>query len=126
MKRYLHLLFLIHTRINKIISYVIIGLFFGIVYAFLEKGLLGDLNYYPSSYNPYDFYKNSLSTILQSGLFGFIMGAFEVLFMDRLLIKLSFGFKFFLKLIIYGTTILLCVAFFSMVSTSILLHVTLW
>src|SRR4030095_4909357 len=125
MRRSVQLPPLIHARINKIISYIIIGLFFGTVYALIEKGLLGDLDYYPATNNPYDFFKNSLSTIFQSGLFGLIMGAIEVLFMDRFLMKLSLGYKLLFKVVIYGTIILFCVAFFSMISTSILLHVTL-
>ncbi len=116
---------MIKRRFEKIISFSFIGLVFGIIYALIEKGLLGRLDYYPATGNPYDFYENSLSTIAQSVIMGFILGTFEVLILDKLFSKKSFVIKFLFKSLIYISTILFCVAFFSMISSSIVLDVSL-
>ncbi len=126
MKRFFHLTSIHKKRFEKILPYGFIGLIFGIVYAIIEKGLLGPLNIYPGSDNPYDYFKNSLSTIAQSGIMGLILGTIEVLLLDKIFSKKSFGIKFLFKSVIYISAILICVAFFSMMSTSIIMDVSLF
>ena len=89
MKNLFHINPLRKRKYIKILAFGLIGLIFGTVYAFIEKGLLGQLDHYPSTGNPYDFYENSLSTIIQSGLMGLILGATEVLLLDKFFSKRS-------------------------------------
>lgn len=113
-------------RIEKILPYGLIGLIFGIIYATIEKGLLGPLDYYPSSGNPYDSVDNSIFTIVQSGAMGLIMGTIEVFVLDKIFARKSFGVKFLFKSVIYISAILVTVAAFSMVSTSMISNVPLF
>ncbi len=113
-------------RFDKILPFVLMGLIFGLVYAFIEKGLLGDLTYYPATGNPYDFYGNSLSTIVQSGLMGLILGTIEVLILDQIFSKKQFVVKFLGKSIIYIVAILFCITVFSMLTSSLLLDISLF
>ena len=46
----------------RIIPFGVIWLVFSLIYTILEKGLLGDLNHYPSTGNPYNFSRNIFVT----------------------------------------------------------------
>ena len=48
-------------NISRIIPFVVIWFIFSVVYTLLEKGLLGNLTYYPSTGNSYDFGRNIFS-----------------------------------------------------------------
>ncbi|HUR30267.1 MAG TPA: adenylate/guanylate cyclase domain-containing protein [Saprospiraceae bacterium] len=126
MKNLLYINPLRKRKYIKILAFGLIGLIFGTVYAFIEKGLLGHLDHYPSTGNPYNFYQNSLSTIIQSGVMGIILGSTEVLLLDKFFSKSSFVVKFFFKSLIYISAILICVALFSVLSSSIVLGISLF
>ncbi|MEO7213642.1 hypothetical protein [Mucilaginibacter sp.] len=53
-------------NIFRVIPFSIMWLVSSLVYTLLEKGLLGDLNYYPSTGNPYAFARNIYTTPLAS------------------------------------------------------------
>jgi adenylate cyclase len=133
MKSVFHLNSKFKKKIDKILPYVLIGLIFGCVYAFIEKGLLGPLDHYPSSYdpsdgtyNPYDPYGNSINTIIQSGVMGLILGIIEVFILDRIFSKKNFFYKFVFKSVIYISSILIIVASLSIISTSIIKGISLF
>lgn len=89
-------------KIYKIIPFGLIWLVFGITYLILEKGLLGDLDYYPSTGNPYDFGGgNILITLIFITISGLIVGTFEILYLSRLFDKAHFGKKILYKSGIY-------------------------
>lgn len=88
-------------------------LFFGgvwligaLIYTLIEFGLLGRLDYYPSTTNPYDFKNSILFTCLAGFLMGCGQGAIEVLWLRRafrrqkLWVKIVFKSLFYLALII--------------------------
>ena len=79
--------------IYRIIPFGLIWLTFGIIYLLLEKGIVGDLNYYPYTGNPYDFKGNTLISLIIIAISGLLVGAFEIMFLNNLFINMSFGKK---------------------------------
>ncbi|MCK5441291.1 MAG: adenylate/guanylate cyclase domain-containing protein [Maribacter sp.] len=86
---------------RQTLSFGVIWLAFGLVYVFLEFGLLGQLESYPSTGNKYDFTASLLYTSLISFLTGLIQGGIEVLWLKRRFAKFSLGKKIVLKSIFY-------------------------
>jgi len=87
---------------------------FGILYAVLEKGLLGDLRFYPATGNAYDFNNSIIVIGTGSLIMGLVMGSVEVLYLGKLFQKRSFGEKLILKNLIYLIAIcffLICITF---------------
>ncbi len=80
---------------------------FSIVYTVLEKGLLGPLNYYPSTGNPYDFRIAVFITPLSALLTGLLHGSIQVLYINNHFRKLRFGKRLFYKSVISLAIILL-------------------
>ena len=107
-------------KLLQIVPFGIIGLMFGILYAIIEFGLIGHLDHYPKTGNPYHCVWNSLSTILQALVMGTLFGVTEVFVMDKLFAGKPFTVKFLMKSMIYFVAIGLCLAGFSAISTSIL------
>jgi adenylate cyclase len=88
-------------NISRIIPFGVIWLIFSIVYTQLEKGLLGDLNYYPSSGNPYHFSSNIWIIPITAFIAGIGIGTIEILYLSKLFIQKSFGKKILYKSLIY-------------------------
>jgi adenylate cyclase len=88
-------------NIFRIIPFVVIWLIFGINYSLIERGLLGDLNYYPSTGNPYDFGGYTFVFLFVIALTGLIVGSLEILFLNTLFNNKSFGIKLLYKSMIY-------------------------
>ncbi len=84
-------------NIYKIIMFGTIWVIFGILYSLLEKGLLGDLNYYPSTGNYYDFGSSIFLTTLSTFIMGCLLGIFEVFILSKMFDKKSFGKKYSIK-----------------------------
>jgi adenylate cyclase len=97
----------------KIIPFAAIWLLFGLSYTLLEKGLLGDLDYYPSTGNPYDFGGSTLLFLLLLAVFGLIIGHFEITYLSKLFGKQSVSKKILYKSLIYLSIII----FFLILST---------
>ena len=66
-------------NIVRIIPFGIIWLVFGIIYTLLEKGLLGDLAYYPSTGNPYSFIGSVVITPFAAFVTGSLFGTVEIM-----------------------------------------------
>ncbi|MEI9919807.1 MAG: adenylate/guanylate cyclase domain-containing protein [Bacteroidota bacterium] len=91
--------------IARIIPFCIIWSISSLVYTFLERGILGTLDYYPSTGNPYNFVNNLFITTAMASVTGLIIGSVEVFYLSRLLIKRSFVEKMLVKVLIYFTII---------------------
>ncbi|MES1215989.1 MAG: adenylate/guanylate cyclase domain-containing protein [Bacteroidota bacterium] len=111
----------IKRTISRIIPFGVIWLLFSIVYTQLEKGILGDLNYYPSSGNPYDFSWNIWVTPILAFITGIGIGTIEILYLSNLFIQKSFGKKILLKSLIYIVIILFFLVILSAIANAILL-----
>ncbi len=92
----------ISRNISRIIPFGLIWLFFGIIYSLLEKSLLGDLQYYPSTGNPYDFTGFVFIFLCFVTVSGLFIGSIEVLFLNKLFVQKSFSKKIVYKSTIYA------------------------
>ena len=88
-------------NISKILPFGIICFLFGIVWAIVERSLLGDLDYYPATNIPFNFIAAFITASFGSLIFGILFGALEIFYFNRLFIKRPFGFKIFIKTTIY-------------------------
>lgn len=70
-------------NINRILPFGLIWLVFSLIYTILERGLLGDLNFYPSSGNQYIFGRNIIAIPLLATIFGTIIGILEILYFNK-------------------------------------------
>ena len=100
----------------RIISFGLFCAFFALVYALIERGLLGDLKQYPSTGNPYDSKNGVLVMTFSSLILGFFFGIIEIYILEKLFLKVSFFIKlitkssfyvFLLSLLFYVVTILM-------------------
>lgn len=89
---------------------------FSLVYSLLEKGILGNHEYYPSTGNPYNF--NPIIPSLISLILGFFIGIFEVFYLSKIFIRDSFAKKIIFKTLIYFGIIVLSVFTISALSTA--------
>src|SRR4030095_11449395 len=94
-------------NILRIIPFGVIWLVFSIIYTLLEKGLLGDLNHYPSTGNPYNFTRNVYVTPVTALVTGLFIGTLEILYFNRWFAQKSFSKKILYKSTIYLAIILL-------------------
>lgn len=104
--------------IYRIIPFGVIWFVFGIIYLLLEKGIIGDLNYYPSTGNPYNFEGNSLVSLVIITTSGLFVGAFEIMFLNNLFINKSFSKKILYKTLIYIVIIITFLLIFTMLLNS--------
>ena len=91
------------TRINilRILPFGLIWLFFSLVYSLVEKGLLGDLDKYPATGNPYHFSESVWITGTTALVLGLLIGTVEVVFFSKLFPRLSLLKKIVFKSLIY-------------------------
>ncbi|WP_146153624.1 hypothetical protein [Adhaeribacter arboris] len=94
-------------NIAQIIPIGLIWFIFSLVYSLLERGLLGKLNYYPATGNPYNFSKTFFITAAVALIIGLLVGTIEVLNFYKVFRQKSFIQKIGLKTLLYlGITIL--------------------
>jgi class 3 adenylate cyclase len=93
-------------NIYRIIPFSVIWLVFSIVYTMLEKGILGDLSYYPSTGNPYHYARNIFVTPVSALIAGTLIGTLEILYFNKWFVEKSFSRKILYKSLIYLAIIL--------------------
>jgi adenylate cyclase len=103
--------------ILRIIPFGVIWLIFSIVFAQLQKGLLGHLTYYPATGNPYNFSRNILIIPISGLITGLLIGTMEVLYFNALFIQ-----KSFIKKIIYKSIIYLVINILFLLITSLIIN----
>lgn len=113
-------------NIYRIIPFGIIWFVFSIVYTQLERGLLGQLNYYPSTGNPYNFLSNIFITPSAAFITGLLIGTLEILYFNKLLIQKSFGKKIIYKSIIYLVIILSFLILLTAIANAIQFQVSIF
>jgi len=92
--------------ILQTIPFGVVWVVFTLVYALIEKGILGDSTHYPSTGNPYDFSSGIVSNLVLSTITGLAIGIFEVRYLNRLFDRRSFGVKIAFKALVYLTIII--------------------
>ena len=110
----------IHSKYRRYFSqaftFALIWGIFGFIYIIVEKGILGDANFYPATDNRYDFGTSVLYAPLGGFMMGFIMGWIEVLWLKKKFITSPFWYKILFKGIFY---LLLIIAFLIFLSFGI-------
>ena len=91
----------LRRNLSRILPFGLIWVVFSIVYLLLEKGLLGNINYYPSTGNPYSFSGSFLTTTLSALATGLFVGSLETLYLHKVFQKRSFTMKMVAKTGIY-------------------------
>ncbi len=89
----------IKRRIAQVLPFGFITFLFGLVYSFLEQGILGNATHYPSTGNPYHFSPWSSGLLAMVG--GLLIGAIEVLYLNRQFQKTTFVKKIAYKTVLY-------------------------
>ncbi len=95
-----------HKRnIYRILPFGLFWAAFGMIYSLIEKGLLGNLDYYPSTGNSYDFTGSIITTTIGASVMGWILGSAEILFLSKYFSQRSFGTKIIIKTCLYMISI---------------------
>ena len=109
-------------NIFRIIPFGLIWFFFSIIYLLLEKGLLGDLETYPSTGNPYDFSSNILITGFSAIVAGLVIGSIEIFYLSKVFNNQTLGKKIIYKTLVYIGMMIIFLLFNTAVSNSIELN----
>lgn len=117
--------------IYRIVPFGIIWVIFSIVYTLLEKGILGKLEYYPSTGNPYTFNKSIFITPISALIAGLLTGTIEILYFNKLFIQKSFTQKIIFKSAIYMAIIVLFLLIVTVIANAVglrtsILNSTVW
>jgi len=116
----------LHKRsINRVIPFGIFFIIASIVYLLIEKGILGDLAYYPSTNNPYDFKNSLVLTLISATIFGLLIGAFEVFYFNKFFSSKSFIIKIIYKIIFYLTIVIFFLITTAVISFTIIFDTSL-
>lgn len=113
-------------NIKKIIPFGVLWFLFSLIYLLVEQGLLGDVNVYPSTGNPYNFKDALLVTPIGALITGLVLGTIETLFLRNIFNNQSFGLKILIKTILYVVSIILFLIIISIIGNSIRLDISLF
>ena len=91
----------VKRNLYRILPFGLIWLVFGLLYVFLEYGLLGEATTYPSTKNIYSFKVALLSVPPGSFLMGILYGSIEILLLNNLFRRNKFWVRILFKSIIY-------------------------
>jgi len=99
---------------------------FSIVYTLLEKGILANLEYYPSTGNPYNFHRIIFITPVSALITGLLIGTIEILYFNKLFIQKSFTQKIVIKSAIYLAIIVSFLVIVTVVANAIELRTSIF
>jgi adenylate cyclase len=88
-------------NIKRVIPFGVLWFIFSLIYVMLEKGIIGNLNHYPSTGVDYNFSRIIFLIPLSSLIMGLFTGILEIGYFNKWFIKKSFAKKIILKSIIY-------------------------
>jgi len=113
-------------NILRIVPFGIIWLVFSIIYTLVEKGLLGDLDHYPSTGNPYNFTRNVFVTPIAALITGLLIGTLEIVYFSKWFAKKSFSKKILFKSTIYVAIIVVFTIILSLVANFVELRTSVF
>ncbi|WP_159467757.1 adenylate/guanylate cyclase domain-containing protein [Dyadobacter sp. 3J3] len=88
-------------NVVRVVPFGVLWFIFSLIYCVLEKGILGDLDHYPSTGNEYNFATNLLAIPAAGLMMGLITGILEIGYFSKWFIKKSFARKIVLKSLLY-------------------------
>ncbi|TAI49234.1 adenylate/guanylate cyclase domain-containing protein [Flagellimonas allohymeniacidonis] len=98
---------------KKAFFFAVFWTVFALVYSILELGILGNLEYYPSTKNKYDFKSSLIYTTIGGFVVGWIQGWVEVAWLEKIFGGTPLWLKIVLKTLFYLAFIILFVALIS-------------
>jgi adenylate cyclase len=104
--------------LREILTFGIIWFIFGLIYVFLEYGLLADSPIYPGTGNKYDFKNSFIYVSLGSFLMGLVQGWIEVRWLRKRFENKSFWKKIFVKGSFYTILLIIFICFLTLVTNS--------
>ncbi|MCF0065568.1 hypothetical protein MUK70_10830 [Dyadobacter chenwenxiniae] len=108
------------TRRNvaRVIPFGVLWFIFSLIYAMLEKGIIGNLDHYPSTGVDYNFARN-IFLLPSSGLMmGLLTGILEIGYFSKWFIKRSFTKKIIFKSLIYLVIVILFLVIITVINTA--------
>jgi len=105
--------------LRQTFTFGIIWLLFGLVYVFLEYGLLGDSPIYPATGNKYDFKNALIYTGLGSFFMGLAQGWIEVSWLKKRYQDKSFWNKIFIKGTFYTFLLIIFISVLTLITNAI-------
>jgi len=100
----------------------LIWLGFSIVYSLLERGMLGDLDHYPATGNPYRFSSTIIVTAITAVISGLLIGSLEALYLYKLFGQKSLSRKIVYKTVFYLGIIIVFILINTVIYNSVELH----
>jgi len=97
----------------------------GMLYVLLERGLMGEAKFYPSTGNPYDFASSLWGVIFVILFGGLVLGLLEEVVFKRFLLAKSFAIRSLVKTTIYLSFIMTIILLTGAFNSSTLLGVPL-
>ncbi|MEO6286798.1 MAG: adenylate/guanylate cyclase domain-containing protein [Dyadobacter sp.] len=88
-------------NVARVIPFGVLWFIFSLIYCVLEKGILGDLDRYPSTGNPYKFATNIFAIPAAGLMMGLVTGILEIGYFSKWFIKKSFTRKIVFKSLLY-------------------------
>ena len=108
-----------YRYLRQTLTFGIIWLLFGLVYVFLEYGLLGDSPIYPATGNKYDFKNSLIYTSIGSFIMGLAQGWIEVTWLRKRYQDKSFWNKIFIKGTFYTILLIIFISVLTLIINSI-------
>ncbi|MCF2505358.1 adenylate/guanylate cyclase domain-containing protein [Dyadobacter sp. CY107] len=97
--------------VARVIPFGVLWFIFSLIYCMLEKGILGDLDHYPSTGNQYKFAANIFAIPVAGLMMGLITGILEIGYFSKWFIKKSFTRKIVFKSFLYLIIVIIFLAF---------------
>ena len=91
--------------LRKLLPYLILVLVAGLLYALLERGIMGEAKIYPSTGNHYDFMGSLLGVLPVGVVGGILLGLLEEVFFKNFLFTKSFILRMLTKTFLYVSLI---------------------
>jgi adenylate cyclase len=88
-------------KVARVIPFGVLWFLFSLIYCMLEKGILGDLDRYPSTGNQYKFATNIFAIPAAGLMMGLLTGILEIGYFSKWFIKKSFTRKIVFKSLLY-------------------------
>lgn len=109
------------SNLFQIISFGVIWGVAGMVYSILEKGILGNLTYYPSTGNPYRFEDTVFTTFLLTTVLGLVVGTLEAMYLRGLFSRGSLVQKIVFKTLFYLVILVVMLVIITVIYSAIIL-----
>lgn len=117
-----------HTirKLKKIVPFTIIWLIAGVLYALVERGLMGNAVIYPATGNDYDFKTSLIGLSIGSPIMGFLVGVLEVTLFKNIFKQYSFRLKLLLKTLFYVLVIFTLLVVLTFLINGFRLNLPIW